>query len=563
MKKTLLLTLSVFVSLALSSQTKTYKDSNTGSVVQRLLINTNSNGEAKQALVVGTDTVWIETSGNSINLKADSLKFNGNVVDFGSADKISNIWNSSPSRNWIYPRTIADSVGVGTNSPNATLEVAGRVEISGTGQSVFIGENAGLNDDISNNRNVAIGMDALKANVSEAGNVAIGYNALVKYSGTSGHSGNVAIGYNSMKEAVSGSVLNTSVGNSSVNSLTTGTSNAVLGSSALYHNTEGSNNVAVGRVAGTYTNSGSSLSQADNSVFVGMWASANGVSETNQIVVGYQAKGNGSNTATIGDDNLTEIYMGENGQADLSAGSLKLANKSVHTDSIYTTVLDSDNALVTSGAVRDYVAGISSSGTVTNVSSANTNILTIANPTTTPVITPVTGSVSVSGTNICTSSTIYSEIHNWAQELKDFTAYAEGYIFEGSGLSVPIINTWYQVSGWTVGARNNVTTSTSSFTILSGYAGVYEISVNSSVSYSVSATTVKMAVFVGGVEQQNMVCEIYANHTRGQIFSIRGLADLSAGDVITLKIKADATGTFTNGFGNFNINRIAETPSYP
>ncbi len=67
----------------------------------------------------------------------------------------------------------------------------GRLEFLNSGNSVFIGEGAGLFDDQSFNSNVGIGHDALGDNVTGASNVAIGANALAV--NTSGN-GNVAIG---------------------------------------------------------------------------------------------------------------------------------------------------------------------------------------------------------------------------------------------------------------------------------------------------------------------------------------------------------------------------------
>ena len=49
-------------------------------------------------------------------------------------------------------------------------------------------------------------------------------------------------------------------------------------------------------------------------------------------------------------------------------------------------------------------------GTVTNVSSTNTNILTVANPTTTPALTPVMGTVSAGSTGIVTGGQVDTAI---------------------------------------------------------------------------------------------------------------------------------------------------------
>lgn len=69
------------------------------------------------------------------------------------------------------------NVGIGTSSPEATLDVGGHIWVSGTGQSVFIGEGAGANDDLSNNSNVFIGYQSGSSNTTGHHNIAIGKNA--------------------------------------------------------------------------------------------------------------------------------------------------------------------------------------------------------------------------------------------------------------------------------------------------------------------------------------------------------------------------------------------------
>ena len=50
-------------------------------------------------------------------------------------------------------------------------------------------------------------------------------------------------------------------------------------------------------------------------------AKANG--DTNEIVIGYNTTGNGSNTATIGNTSITDVYMGGTGGAIVNAGGYK------------------------------------------------------------------------------------------------------------------------------------------------------------------------------------------------------------------------------------------------
>jgi len=145
-------------------------------------------------------------------------------------------------------------VGIGTATPSEVLDVVGDVEIDGKidlndgGNSVFVGTDAGLNDDASDNRNVGVGYQALQSNTTGITNTAIGTYALG--SSTNGYS-NTAIGY------------------AALTSTTTGYQNTANGAYALQANTTGIRNTANGYDAGRYTSTGAAVTVADNSVFIG------------------------------------------------------------------------------------------------------------------------------------------------------------------------------------------------------------------------------------------------------------------------------------------------------
>ncbi|MEA4935440.1 MAG: hypothetical protein VB102_02240 [Paludibacter sp.] len=142
---------------------------------------------------------------------------------------------------------------------------------------------------LSQNENYAQGTNALNSNTNGSYNIALGYNAL--YSNTSG-SYNYSIGMNALR------------------SNTTGEDNAVLGRGALYGNTTGSYNIGIGYSAGRYIAGGSTENMTSvNSIFIGRGTKALGNSQTNQIVIGYNAIGNGSNSITIGNDEIAKTIL--------------------------------------------------------------------------------------------------------------------------------------------------------------------------------------------------------------------------------------------------------------
>ncbi|MBI4722966.1 MAG: tail fiber domain-containing protein, partial [Candidatus Stahlbacteria bacterium] len=101
-----------------------------------------------------------------------------------------NDWTRSGNR--VYTFNTTDSVGIGTATPGAKLDVAGRIWQTGTGQSVFLGEGAGNSDDLSNNNNVFIGYLAGFSNTTGYSNTFSGYRA--GYSNTTGYY-NTCLGY--------------------------------------------------------------------------------------------------------------------------------------------------------------------------------------------------------------------------------------------------------------------------------------------------------------------------------------------------------------------------------
>jgi hypothetical protein len=63
-----------------------------------------------------------------------------------------------------------------------------KLNVLNSGRSVFIGENAGAVDNLSNNNNIAIGYQAYDAAVNSVDNVAIGYQSQTASTGGRGNS---------------------------------------------------------------------------------------------------------------------------------------------------------------------------------------------------------------------------------------------------------------------------------------------------------------------------------------------------------------------------------------
>ncbi|WP_178988192.1 hypothetical protein [Winogradskyella schleiferi] len=131
------------------------------------------------------------------------------------------------------------------------------------GSSLYIGLDAGLNDDGTSNKNVGIGLNALYSNTTGYWNSAIGHKALysnttgrnnsgngneVLYSNTTG-AGNTANGYYALHSNTTGNG-NTANGYYALFDNDTGRFNSAIGYEALYNITMGEENVAIGYRAG-------------------------------------------------------------------------------------------------------------------------------------------------------------------------------------------------------------------------------------------------------------------------------------------------------------------------
>jgi hypothetical protein len=89
-----------------------------------------------------------------------------------------------------------------------------------------------------------------------------------------------------------------------------GTYNTAIGYNALYNLATGSRNVAIGISAGQLLADGvSSLTNAVSSIFLGDTSKALGNGQTNQIVIGYNANGLGSNTVVLGNDSIVTTAL--------------------------------------------------------------------------------------------------------------------------------------------------------------------------------------------------------------------------------------------------------------
>lgn len=186
----------------------------------------------------------------------------------------------------------------------------GKLEVLNTGNSVFIGENAGVNDDLSGNENVFIGFQAGMMNTVGTGNVALGCNSL-----RDNQTGfrNTALGYYALMRNTIGED-NTAVGMAALEFNTTGNGNTAVGHVAMLSNTTGAFNVAVGQKAMSFNNIG------QKNTAVGAFALELNSSGNKNTSLGYMALG--YNTTGLGNTALGYncLSFNQTGQYNIAIG---------------------------------------------------------------------------------------------------------------------------------------------------------------------------------------------------------------------------------------------------
>ena len=119
-------------------------------------------------------------------------------------------------------------------------------------------------------------------------------------------SSNTSFGSAALNSNTTGSG-NTAIGANALDEVSTNSNNTGLGTSAMQFNNSGSDNVAVGYNAGRFDNLGDGINQAQ-SVLIGSGSKGTRTS-TNEIAIGYNVQGSGSNTATIGNASITKTVL--------------------------------------------------------------------------------------------------------------------------------------------------------------------------------------------------------------------------------------------------------------
>jgi hypothetical protein len=165
---------------------------------------------------------------------------------------------------------------------------------------------------------------------------------------------------------------NTSFGDEALKSNTTGTSSTAIGRAALSTNITGVANTALGWSAGSTTPTGAANSNGSSSIFIGAASKPLGNTQTNQIAIGVNAVGLGSNTTVLGNVNTSfgrwwgNLLIGDSsntGQPLQVTGNMKLTGTLTNGTFTY-TLPSATGTLALTSALTGYVT-LDTSQTIT------------------------------------------------------------------------------------------------------------------------------------------------------------------------------------------------------
>jgi hypothetical protein len=375
---------------------------------------------------------------------------------------------------------------------------------SGVNSNTTLGNAAMANSTSSSNNSVAVGYNALNAATTAHSNVAVGSNALK--SNTSGFR-NTAIGFaalESLNDATWSNVSqNDATGAYALQKLVTGVGNVVNGYSSGQNLTSGNNNVIIGDNS---ANTATTLS-LNSSTIIGANAEPAATGESNEIVIGYNGVGLGSNSTSIGNSSTTSAKI---------FGALTLPNSTSSSST-------STGALVVGGGVG--IAKELNVGATTASTSATTGALTIAGGA------GIAGALNVGTTATITGATTLSSTlgvtGNVAVNTNKFTVDAS----TGNTLIAGTI----EIDGGSPGAGK---------VLVSDANGVASWSSNSNGGASLITATATMAA----TDTYNLI--VFSGSTTSQTITLPSASLAGAGREITIKNIASVPVTINATAGN-------------
>jgi hypothetical protein len=219
--------------------------------------------------------------------KQDSLLVDGTGAKYPTVDAV----------NAEVVKLTGDQTIAGLKTFSSDIKVNGLTVGRGSGDinsNTVLGLLA-LTGNTTGDANTAIGIESMRANQNGSRNSAVGFSTLKANVSASDNS---AFGFNALRFVVTGS--NNEAFGSYALFRSTGTLNSAMGSFSFFNMTSGTKNIGIGYQAGSQITGGAALNNAVASIFIGVNTKALADNQTNQIAIGNDSIGLGSNTTVLG-----------------------------------------------------------------------------------------------------------------------------------------------------------------------------------------------------------------------------------------------------------------------
>ena len=418
------------------------------------------------------------------------------------------------------------------NIEKVRIETNGTISTLNTGNSVFIGENAGANDDLTNNLSTFVGFNAGMSNTDGIRNTAIGNNALS--ANTTGRN-NTAIGGTALNSNSTGDS-NIAIGAFSLSNNTVGRNNVGLGNQTLRSNIFGEGNITIGDYAGRALDLGSTTDvDNDFNVFIGGGAGNSDRISSRNVYIGYDA-GAGNYNLSDGSGTLEDkegnVFIGNQAGYDEN-GSNKLY--------IENSDNDSDNALI----YGEFD---------TNILRVN-GTLQISNPTATGYALP-----PADGTANQVLTTDGSGVVTWQNGGAGSSTLSISNVNLSGNQTITSANTWTKVEFDNVDFDLNTDFDTGNNEFVVPADGIYRITaMYTSNSNLNNNDTFGIRIRAAGNNIQEVNYK-HMNENSAVVRQVSSLTQLNAGDTIEIQARVNSASGLTidnnSKFTSFSVERV-------
>jgi hypothetical protein len=253
------------------------------------------NSQGTGAIAIGTFAGQSNQAAHSIALNAAGTSSPLNPSNAGFY--VDPIRNTTATSNVLYFNTTTKEVTSGTGGfvdLTTAQTVAGAKTFSSdlNINGVKIGRGLGNND-----QNVAVGAGALASGTGTR-NTAVGYRAMLQYSGTS-FDNNTSVGYHNMLGLTTGGA-NTSMGGETMFAVGSGSNNTAIGNHTLMNARTGGNTVLG-------ADAGNTITTGDRNTLIGFLANVGTNSLYNASALGYGAIATANNSIQLGNTDVANV----------------------------------------------------------------------------------------------------------------------------------------------------------------------------------------------------------------------------------------------------------------